>query len=191
MSSSSSSSLLSLSSTWSYLRSLTSRVSSQSQSRSQPPSAKHRWNRVRKQSQTQSRRPLTDAAATALFSVLAISPPNAKTLVKMAQDYPSLISNVQYMLSPLGTLGPATLSYMKPSTKGERSLSRFRLEFCPATADSIAAGCKPKEHSLTTVKEPTICSHRCVSAFKQCTHLPRNPVHPSDALYDFASREVS
>jgi len=163
------------SSIWSPIRSLLfgSSLSSSSTSTTSVilPTLKQRWNRYRRQSKLAKKyggnnnnnnnnnnggnKDDINNAATALFSVLAINPPNAKTLIRMSQEYPSILimnMNIQYSLSPLGTLGPSTLSYFKYSIKGDRTLSRFRLEFCPATASELAAGCKPIEPSLAICK---------------------------------------
>jgi len=190
--SSTSSSPTSLSSSWSSsvyhsLRSKLRSSLSQSQSQSSPasasssasattaPSSKQRWSRIRNESKMSRSRLLVlnnqNAAATALFSILAISPPNAKTLVGMSQsssssyassDWSPLSMNKQYLLSPSHTFGgngygESTHSFIKPSTKGERTLSRFRLEFCPATASEIAAGCKPPRlFTCNFACEPTL-----------------------------------
>jgi len=195
--SSTSSSPTSLSSSWSssVYHSLRSKLrSSLSQSQSSPasspasasssasatttaPSSKQRWSRIRNESKMSRSRLLVvnnqNAAATALFSILAISPPNAKTLVGMSQsssssyassDWSPLSMNKQYLLSPSHTFGgngygESTHSFIKPSTKGERTLSRFRLEFCPATASEIAAGCKPPRlFTCNFACEPTLCT---------------------------------
>jgi len=192
--SSTSSSPTSLSSSWSSsvyhsLRSKLRSSLSQSQSQSSPasasssasattaPSSKQRWSRIRNESKMSRSRLLVvnnqNAAATALFSILAISPPNAKTLVGMSQsssssyassDWSPLSMNKQYLLSPSHTFGgngygASTHSFIKPSTKGERTLSRFRLEFCPATASEIAAGCKPPRlFTCNFACEPTLCT---------------------------------
>jgi len=192
--SSTSSSPTSLSSSWSSsvyhsLRSKLRSSLSQSQSQSSPasasssasattaPSSKQRWSRIRNESKMSRSRLLVvnnqNAAATALFSILAISPPNAKTLVGMSQsssssyassDWSPLSMNKQYLLSPSHTFGgngygESTHSFIKPSTKGERTLSRFRLEFCPATASEIAAGCKPPRlFTCNFACEPTLCT---------------------------------
>jgi len=192
--SSTSSSPTSLSSSWSSsvyhsLRSKLRSSLSQSQSQSSPasasssasattaPSSKQRWSRIRNESKMSRSRLLVvnnqNAAATALFSILAISPPNAKTLVGMSQsssssyassDWSPLSMNKQYLLSPSDTFGgngygESTHSFIKPSTKGERTLSRFRLEFCPATASEIAAGCKPPRlFTCNFACEPTLCT---------------------------------
>jgi len=190
--SSTSSSPTSLSSSWSssVYHSLRSKLrSSLSQSQSSPasasssasattaPSSKQRWSRIRNESKMSRSRLLVvnnqNAAATALFSILAISPPNAKTLVGMSQsssssyassDWSPLSMNKQYLLSPSDTFGgngygASTHSFIKPSNKGERTLSRFRLEFCPATASEIAAGCKPPRlFTCNFACEPTLCT---------------------------------
>jgi len=50
---------------------------------------------------------------------------------------------------------PATSSFTRFTRRGDRTLTRSRLEVCPATADAIAASCKPIAYS-STVLEPTI-----------------------------------
>jgi len=48
--------------------------------------------------------------------------------------------------NPVGTLYPSTSTFVRPTRKGDRTLSRSRLEVCPAAADSISA-LKPMKHS--------------------------------------------
>jgi hypothetical protein len=55
----------------------------------------------------------------------------------------SLMVNEYYNKSWNGTLGPSTESYQRMSWKGERTLSRSRLEVCPAITTSLVASCKP------------------------------------------------
>jgi hypothetical protein len=103
-------------------------------------------------------------AATAVVSMLTstmsspIHNPSIKIMGGVPPRYRGLIQwNVQYLQSPIGTLGPSTISSSAFiwSTKGERTLSRFRLEICPAAASELAAGCKPMRSSLAFAREPT------------------------------------
>jgi len=48
-----------------------------------------------------------------------------------------------------------TIGYQACTHKGQRSLTRFRLEVCPAAASELAGGCKPIEHSWRICQEPT------------------------------------
>jgi len=95
---------------------------------------------------------------TAISSMLTMSSPDLKVLVGLAQRYRGIIQwNLEYQHSPIGTLGPSTISQTsyRWSRKGDRTLSRFRLEICPATSSELAAGNKPIEHSLAFANEPT------------------------------------
>jgi len=65
-------------------------------------------------------------------------------------------TNLWYNCSSFGTLGPCTVSYQRYTRKGDRTLSRSRLEVCPAIASSIAANCKPVCSFLAICQEPTL-----------------------------------
>jgi hypothetical protein len=52
----------------------------------------------------------------------------------------SISLNEWYHMSSNGTLGPSTVTFMRMSWKGERTLSRSRLEVCPAIASFIMSG---------------------------------------------------
>jgi len=47
--------------------------------------------------------------------------------------------------------GHATVPFLRFSKKGDRTLTRFRLEVVPMNADNISAGCKPKIQFLCWV----------------------------------------
>jgi len=49
----------------------------------------------------------------------------------------------------IGSSSPSvtTSRYSMVSVKGSRTLTRFRLEICPAASSELSAGCKPIEHS--------------------------------------------
>jgi hypothetical protein len=134
-----------------------------------------RWyaiHRHRHRSQPSSRLKVTTAdvtpsPSTALLSMLTLSSPNLKALIGISQNpqYRGVIQwNVEYWRSPIGTLGPCTIcqTYYRWSTKGDRTLSRFRLEICPATASELAAGCKPHIISFALCERTyAFCTQRC------------------------------
>jgi hypothetical protein len=100
-----------------------------------------------------------------LTTLMAIQSINARSMINQyyynTGSYGSngslslMVLNEYYNKSWNGTLGPTTESYQRMSWKGERTLSRSRLEVCPANASSIAANDKPECPSLAFAKEPT------------------------------------
>jgi hypothetical protein len=74
--------------------------------------------------------------------------------------------NEWYHRSWNGTLGPSTCSYLKMSWKGERTLSRSRLEVCPAIASFELSSMAKFMLSLAFAKEPTPLS-LTISELKQ------------------------
>jgi len=65
-------------------------------------------------------------------------------------------TNLWYNRSYFGTLGPCTVSYQRDTRKGDRTLSRSRLEVCPAIASAVSGHCKPKISFLAICQEPTL-----------------------------------
>jgi hypothetical protein len=90
--------------------------------------------------------------SSSILSLLAIQ---QSIIINSYMNSNSNVLNEYYNKSWNGTLGPSTCSYLKMSCKGERTLSRSRLEVCPANASSIAANDKPECPSLAFAKEPT------------------------------------
>jgi hypothetical protein len=97
-----------------------------------------------------------------LTTLMAIQSINARSMINQYYyntgsygsngSLSSMVLNEYYNKSWNGTLGPTTESYQRMSWKGERTLSRSRLEVCPANASSIAANDKPLRSSLHLLK---------------------------------------
>jgi len=67
----------------------------------------------------------------------------------------SLVRCAAHHAIVIGSSSPSvtTSRYSMVSVKGCRTLTRFRLEICPAASSELSAGCKPIEHSRDVLRD--------------------------------------
>jgi len=110
----------------------------------------------------------TSTSSMSLLSLLAIDTVNNHEVTIIHNNGSgyrvngSISLNEWYHMSSNGTLGPATVSFMRLSWKGERTLSRSRLEICPAIASFIMSGIAKCSSSLA------ICQRTYANRYQQC-----------------------
>jgi len=75
-----------------------------------------------------------------------------------------LLPNTWHASSVVGTLGPKSESYVRCSRKGDRTLTRSRLEVCPAAASFCSALGKPKLSYWQSASNLRSCFHCAIGS---------------------------
>jgi len=155
----------------------TTRIDGEGQRQQQVPSAASAASAAQPASRIQS----TMDIASSVLTLLGVS---ARPLDSFPWSHTLTPENEFHHRSPYGTLGPSTQSHVKFAAKGERTLTRSRLEVCPAIASFIASLGNPLEHHLRLANEPTpIVSAACIDQKRFNTVYAETRKGPCVAVY--------